>query len=132
MPSEPQLGNDLRWEPVLDLEHPRLELASAEALTIVERVEARSLDGRLRVHAEDDHVEQDLQRLLVLAVPTGATECHERLPVPKHDSRAGGCPRTLAPLDDVGMTAVEIERLHAIAERDPGVTGDEDASEEPR
>src|SRR5262245_25881681 len=132
MPAEPQLVDDRRWEAVLNLEHPGLEPASTEALAIVQRVEARSFYGRLAVHAKNDDVQHDLQRLLLLAVTTGTAESHERLTVLEHDGRAGRCPRPLPAPDDIGMAAVEIECLHAITKRNAGVASDEDSSEKPR
>src|SRR5687767_7465712 len=57
-------GSDARF----DFEHARLGAMIVERAYRVQRVHARRLYGRLDVHPEVDHVEENQQDLLVLAV----------------------------------------------------------------
>ena len=103
----------------------------AEALAMMQRVEARSLDRLLRGHVEDGEIEEHLQGLLILAVTAGTAERDERFAVAEHDRRAERRAWPLAAPHDVGMPLVEDERLHAVAERHAGVARDEGATREP-
>src|SRR5262249_29822668 len=57
---------------------------------------ARRLNGRLRQHAKDGDVEEDLQHRLALHVTTGSAEWHPGLAVLKDNGRARGEARALA------------------------------------
>src|SRR5437867_6907851 len=70
----PQRLDHARPDAVLHLKPAPGEPVIPEALAVVERVEARRLDGFLGAHVEESDVQQDLERLLVLAVTAGAAE----------------------------------------------------------
>jgi len=103
----------------------------AETLPVVRGVEPWCLDGLLRSHAEDGDVENDLQRLLVLAVAARAAERQERLAVAQHDGGAQRRARALSRPQDVRVLLVQDKGLHAIAERHACVARDERAAREP-
>jgi hypothetical protein len=119
-------------DPVLELQNARAEAVVAEAFMVVERVEARRFDRLLGAHAEDGEVEQDLERLLILAVAPRAREGEKRLAVAEDDRRGQGGAWPLTARHDVRMPLPEDEGLHPVAEWHPGVAGDEDAAEKPR
>src|SRR5262249_40446198 len=81
VPTKLEFVDDVGRDTILDLEGARLGPVGAEALSVMERVEARSLERRLRWHTEDDQVEQHLERLLVLAVAARAAQGERRLAV---------------------------------------------------
>ena len=103
-----------------------------EAPMVVQRVEPRRFDGRLRTHVEDRDVEENLERLLVLTVSARTAERHERLAVAQDDGGREGRSRSLTALNEVGVAVlVQHERLHPIPEWHAGVPSDENAAEEP-
>src|SRR5437899_6017857 len=99
---------------------------------MVARVKPRRFDCHLGTHVEDRHVQHDLESLLILTVPARTTQRHEGPSVAQHDGWTEGCSRSLAALNQVGMIVfIQHERLHPVSERYAGVSGDEDATEEP-
>ena len=86
--------------------------------------EAGLLDGGLRGHVEDEHVEQDLQHRLRLHVVAGRAEGDEVAAVLDRERRAGGEARALAGREAGGMVRVGPGLHAARGGRDAGAGDD--------
>src|SRR4029079_12243332 len=69
---------------ILDFEHAGLARVGVERSERVQRVDARRFDRLLDVAAEDEHLEQHIENLLILAVAAGRADGQERLALLEH------------------------------------------------
>src|SRR5262245_41156419 len=75
---------------------PRVLCPRIERAREVQGVERRRVQRRLHVHPELDHVQEELQRPLVLLVAARRAEREPWPPVPGSEGRRQCCPRALA------------------------------------
>ncbi len=89
-------------------------------------VEVRRFGRLLRRHPEFEHVQEELQQVLVLRVAALHREREPRLAVLHREARRQRDARPLAGFEHVEriLGRVEHERLHALAEPDAGAAGD--------
>src|SRR4030095_5795234 len=127
----PELLERRRRKSILDLEDTRLALVVLEGAERMERVEARRLDRLLESAAEDEQVQKDVQDLLVLAVSPRRRDGEKGLAVLQDDRRRQRGAGALAAGEHVGALRIEVEDLHTVGERHPGVAGDEGPAEDP-
>ena len=81
MPASDELTEYLGGKSAFKVQHPGEELMIVERADVMLRVEARSFDCFLWIHAELDDVEQHLQQRLILIVSAGRRKNHERLAI---------------------------------------------------
>ena len=89
-------------------------------------VEARRVDRRLQVVAEDDVTQEDVQRPLVLLIAAGRSEREVREAVAERERGRERRPRPLAGRERGRQAVLEPEHLRARAERpaELGITGE--------
>ena len=94
-------------EPALEGDAPREVAMRPER--VGERLgrEARGLDRALGAHAEDGHVQQDLEHRLELHVAARRPERRHLAPGAEHQRGTGREPRALAGCDGAGVSGVE-------------------------
>src|ERR1041384_2696859 len=79
--------------------------------------EVRSIDRLLRVQAESDMREEEVERPLILRVASRCAERHVGLAVSERKRRTESCPGSLARQQRVRVPRVEIEHLRPRPER---------------
>src|SRR5216684_166634 len=82
----------------------------------VRGVEHGRVDGGLKIKAENDVRQEELERPLILLIAPGSAERDPRLALTQREGRAEGSARTLAALDAVGVVRIEVEHLRSRAE----------------
>ena len=81
MPASAQLADQVDAEALLEDQRSRIEFMIVKGADEMLRFEPRRFDCLLWIHAELDHIEQNLNQCLVLIVPPGRRERRERLTI---------------------------------------------------
>ena len=91
-----------------------------ERIREVERLEAGGVNGSLRVHAKDHHVEENLHDGLSLGVPSRRAKRHQEFTILEYHARIGSDARALAWLERIWVLRVQVELHHAVAQGKAG------------
>jgi len=105
---------------------PRLRLVAAKRTAHLIAGDVRRLTSLLHVHPELDHVQEELEEILILGVAALDRETQERFPLLQGDTRRECDARALARRDDVErvLRFIQHETLHPLAHANASVAGD--------